>query len=185
MSYFEREEVIVSRDCPAVTIPYGSPVTIEKGCSATITQKLGNSFTVIVEGNMYRIEGIDGDAIGQEIKEEEIFVPEQPATEKTIEEACWVVLAEVFDPEIPVDIVNLGLVYKCHVTQEGPDNFSVLLDMTLTAPGCGMGPIIAEEARFKVLTIQGVSKAEVNLVWDPPWSREMMSESARLQLGML
>lgn len=185
MSYFEREEVIVSRDCPAVTIPYGSPVTIESGCSATITQKLGNSYTVIVEGNMYRIEGVDGDAIGQETKEQEVFIPAQPATEETIEEACWTVLAEVFDPEIPVDIVNLGLVYKCHVTQKDPGHFSVLLDMTLTAPGCGMGPIIAEEARFKVLTIQGVQQAEVNLVWDPPWSREMMSESARLQLGML
>lgn len=185
MSYFEREEVIVSRDCPAVTIPYGSPVTIEKGCSATITQKLGNSYTVIVEGNMYRVEGVDGDAIGQEIKTVETFIPEQPATEKTIEEACWVVLTEVFDPEIPVDIVNLGLVYKCHVTQENADEFSVVLDMTLTAPGCGMGPIIAEEARAKVLNIQGVTQADVNLVWDPPWSRDMMSESARLQLGML
>lgn len=185
MSYFEREDVIVTRDCPAVTIPYGSPVTIEKGCSATITQKLGNSYTVIVEGNMYRIEGVDGDAIGQEIKEEEVFMPELPLSEKTIEDACWIVLSEVFDPEIPVDIVNLGLVYKCYVTQEGPEKFAVLLDMTLTAPGCGMGPIIAEEARFKVLTIKGVDKVDVNLVWDPPWSREMMSESARLQLGMM
>lgn len=185
MSYFEREDVVVSRDCPALTIPYGSPVTIEKGCMATISQKLGNSYTVIVEGNMYRIEGVDGDAIGQEIKEDEIFVPEQPATVKTIEDACWVVLTQVFDPEIPVDIVNLGLVYTCHVTETEPGNFAVLLDMTLTAPGCGMGPVIAEEARFKVLTIQGVNKVDVNLVWDPPWSREMMSESARLQLGMM
>lgn len=185
MSYFEREDVIVNRDCPALTIPYGSPVTIEKGCMATITQKLGNSFTVIVEGNMYRIEGVDGDAIGQEIKEEEIYVPEQPATVKTIEDACWIVLTEVFDPEIPVDIVNLGLVYKCHITEQETGAFSVIIDMTLTAPGCGMGPVIAEEARFKVLTIQGVNKVDVNLVWDPPWSREMMSESARLQLGMM
>lgn len=185
MSYFEREDVIVSRDCPAVTIPYGSPVTIEAGCTATITQKLGNSYTVIVEGNMYRIEGVDGDAIGQEIKEEEVFTPEYPLSEQTIEDACWVVLTQVFDPEIPVDIVNLGLVYTCHVTQNGPEAFSVVLDMTLTAPGCGMGPIIAEEARFKVLTIKGVESVEVNLVWDPPWSRDMMSESARLQLGMM
>lgn len=185
MSYFEREDVVVSRDCPALTIPYGSPVTIEKGCMATISQKLGNSYTVLVEGNMYRIEGVDGDAIGQESKTERAFIPEQPATEKTIEDACWVVLSEVFDPEIPVDIVNLGLVYTCHVTQDAPDEFSVVLDMTLTAPGCGMGPVIAEEARFQVLTIQGVKKVDVNLVWDPPWSREMMSESARLQLGMM
>lgn len=185
MSYFEREDVVVSRDCPALTIPYGSPVTIEKGCMATISQKLGNSYTVIVEGNMYRIEGVDGDALGQEIKEDEVYLPEQPATEKTIEDACWIVLTQVFDPEIPVDIVNLGLVYTCHVTQKSPGSFAVVLDMTLTAPGCGMGPIIAEEARFKVLTIKGVEQVEVNLVWDPPWSRDMMSESARLQLGMM
>lgn len=185
MSYFNREEVVVTRDCPAVTVPYGTPVTIEEGCRAVITQQLGSSFTVIVEGNMYRIEGVDADAIGKEVAKEEKFIPEQPATEKTVEEACWIVLTEVFDPEIPVDIVNLGLIYRCDVTQEGPDEFSVIVDMTLTAPGCGMGTFIAEEARAKVMNIQGVKNAHVELVWDPPWSREMMSESARLQLGMM
>ncbi len=185
MSYFNREEVIVTRDCPAVTVPFGTPVTIEEGCKAVITQQLGSSYTVVVEGNMYRIEGVDADAIGKDLIEIEPFVPEQPATEETVEEACWVVLTEVFDPEIPVDIVNLGLVYRCNVSQEGPDDFHVQIDMTLTAPGCGMGTFIAEEARSKVLNIQGVSQAHVDLVWDPPWSREMMSESARLQLGML
>src|SRR5690625_2607206 len=134
---------------------------------------------------MYRIEGVDADAIGKEVASHEPFIPEQPATEETIEEACWVVLTEVFDPEIPVDIVNLGLVYRCNVSQEGPDDFHVQIDMTLTAPGCGMGTFIAEEARSKVLNIQGVSQAPGELVWDPPWSRGMMSESARLQFGML
>jgi len=185
MSYFNREEVTVSRDCPAVTVPYGTPVTIEAGCKAIITQELGSSYTVVVEGNMYRIEGVDGDAIGKEVHEQEKFIPEQPATEDTIEEACWQLLTEVYDPQLPVDIVNLGLIYRCNVTQEGPDEFHVAIDMTLTAPGCGMGTFIAEEARGKVLSIQGVTQAEVELVWDPPWSREMMSESARLQLGML
>src|SRR5690625_4277674 len=185
MSYFNREEVEVIRDCPAVTVPYGTPVTIEAGCRAIITQQLGSSFTVIVEGNMYRIEGVDADAIGKEVVEQEKYIPEQPATEETIEEACWVVLTEVFDPEIPVDIVNLGLIYRCDVTQEGPDEFNVVVHMTLTAPGCGMGTFIAEEARSKVMSIQGVKNAHVELVWDPPWSREMMSQSARLQLGMM
>src|SRR5690625_7736072 len=96
MSYFNREEVIVTRDCPAVTVPFGTPVTIEEGCKAVITQQLGSSYTVVVEGNMYRIEGVDADAIGKDLVEIEPFVPEQPATEETVEEACWVVLTEVF-----------------------------------------------------------------------------------------
>ncbi|MBY6346261.1 putative Fe-S cluster assembly protein SufT [Providencia rettgeri] len=186
MSYFERHDVLVSRDCPAVSIPYGAPVTIESGCTATITQKLGGSYTVMVEGNLYRIEGVDADALGFESQDKpEVFVPELPLSEKTIEDAAWIVLSSVYDPEIPVDIVNLGLVYACHVTQTGPETFSMTMEMTLTAPGCGMGTMIADEARYKLETIQGVEKAVVDLVWDPPWSRERMSESARLQLGML
>jgi len=185
VSYHNREDVVVSRDCPAVTIPYGSPVTIEAGCVATITQRLGGSFTVVVEGNLYRVEGSDGDALGQEPIKEEVFVPELPLSEKTIEEAAWTVLTNVFDPEIPVDIVNLGLVYKCNVTQNSAESYHIRMDMTLTAPGCGMGTMIADEARLKLLSIQGVDAVDVELVWDPPWSREMMSESARLQLGML
>ncbi|MCX5592476.1 putative Fe-S cluster assembly protein SufT [Alcaligenes endophyticus] len=186
MSYFDREEVEVLRDCPAVSIPYGAPVTVEKGCMATITQKLGGSYTVMVEGNLYRIEGVDGDALGFDPHEKPpVFVPEKPLTEKTVEDAAWVVLTEVFDPEIPVDIVNLGLVYECKVEQTGPEAFNIQMNMTLTAPGCGMGTMIADEARYKLLTIEGVENVVVDLVWDPPWSRERMSESARLQLGML
>lgn len=186
MSYFERQDVLVARDCPAVSIPYGAPVTIEQGCTATITQKLGGSYTVMVEGNLYRIEGVDADALGFDAHEKpEVFVPELPLSEKTVEDAAWIVLSSVYDPEIPVDIVNLGLVYECKVAQTGPDAFSIVMNMTLTAPGCGMGTMIADEARYKLLTIQGVEEAVVDLVWDPPWSRERMSESARLQLGML
>jgi len=185
LSYFDREDVVISRDCPAVTIPYGSPVTIEAGCMATITQRLGGSFTVLVEGNLYRVEGSDADALGQEVVEREVFVPEQPLSEKTIEDAAWIVLTQVFDPEIPVDIVNLGLVYTCAVSQLEADKYAIRMEMTLTAPGCGMGTMIADEARFKLQSIQGVEQVDVDLVWDPPWSRDMMSESARLQLGML
>lgn len=183
---FNRQEVIVSRDCPAVTVPYGSPVTIEAGCEAIITQQLGNTYTVMVEGNLYRIEGKDGDALGFEVIEEEKHIHEGPITAEVIEDAAWNMLSTCYDPEIPVDIVNLGLVYECNVSPAGaPESFRVEVKMTLTAPGCGMGTMIADEARNKLLNIEGVDEAMVDLVWDPPWSREMISEPARLQLGLL
>lgn len=184
MSY-ARQEVIVNRDCPAVTVPYGSPVTIEEGCSATITQQLGGSYTVVVEGNLYRIEGADGDALGFEPAETVTSVPEGPATAQSVEDSAWALLATCFDPEIPVDIVNLGLVYSCNVLPAGPEKFRIEVQMTLTAPGCGMGTMIADEARSKLLSIHGVDEVTVDLVWDPPWSREMISEPARLQMGLL
>lgn len=184
MSY-TRQDVIVSRDCPAVTVPYGSAVTIEKGCEATITQQLGGTYTVLVQGNMYRIEGVDGDALGFEASEPLVHRHEGEVTAQAIEDAAWSMLATCFDPEIPVDIVALGLVYRCKVTQLGEEQFRVEVDMTLTAPGCGMGTMIADEARDKLLAIHGVEEAKVDLVWDPPWSREMISEPARLQLGLL
>ncbi|MGP1613861.1 MAG: putative Fe-S cluster assembly protein SufT [Pollutimonas bauzanensis] len=184
MSY-ARQEVIVNRDCPAVTIPYGSPVTIEEGCSATITQQLGGSYTVMVEGNLYRIEGADGDALGFEPDEAQVHVPEGPVTAQSVEDAAWSLLATCYDPEIPIDIVNLGLVYSCIVSPAGDDQFRIEVQMTLTAPGCGMGTMIADEARSKLLSIHGVDEVKVDLVWDPPWSREMISEPARLQMGLL
>lgn len=184
MSY-ARQEVIVNRDCPAVTVPYGSPVTIEEGCSATITQQLGGSYTVVVEGNLYRIEGVDGDALGFDPIEAQSHIPEGPVTAQSVEDAAWSLLATCYDPEIPVDIVNLGLVYGCKVLPAGDDKFRIEAQMTLTAPGCGMGTMIADEARSKLLSIHGVDEVKVDLVWDPPWSREMISEPARLQMGLL
>lgn len=184
MSY-ARQEVIVNRDCPAVTVPYGSPVTIEEGCSATITQQLGGSYTVVVEGNLYRIEGIDGDALGFEPIEEQKLGHDGPVTAQSVEDYAWSVLSTCYDPEIPIDIVNLGLVYSCKVLPASDDQFRIEVQMTLTAPGCGMGTMIADEARSKLLSIHGVEEVTVDLVWDPPWSREMISEPARLQMGLL
>ena len=184
MMHLKSEEIEVLRDCPAVTIPYGSPVTIEKGM-AVITQQLGSSITVMVQGNLYRIEGGDADALGLEVQEVEQHIPEGPVTEEYVQERAWEVLSTCFDPEIPVDIVNLGLVYGCDVIPLGDDRFRIEMRMTLTAPGCGMGTMIADEARNKLLNIHGVDEVSVDLVWDPPWSREMMSESARLQMGLL
>jgi len=185
MMHLKSEEIEVLRDCPAVTIPYGSPVTIEKGCMAVITQQLGSSVTVMVQGNLYRVEGQDVDALGLEVQEVERHIPEGPVTEEYVKDTAWQQLATCFDPEIPVDIVNLGLVYGLDILPLGEDSFRIEMRMTLTAPGCGMGTMIADEARSKLLNIYGVEEVEVDLVWDPPWSREMMSESARLQLGML
>jgi len=185
MMHLKSEEIEVLRDCPAVTIPYGSPVTIEKGCTAVITQKLGSSITVMVQGNLYRVEGEDADALGLEVEVVERHVPEGPVTEEYVKDMAWELMTTCFDPEIPVDIVNLGLVYGCDVIPLGDERFRLEVRMTLTAPGCGMGTMIADEARSKLLNIHGVEEVTVDLVWDPPWSREMMSESARLQLGLL
>src|SRR5699024_12334728 len=128
MSYVNREEVIASRDCPAVTVPFGTPVTIEEGCKAVITQQLGSSYTVVIEGNMYRIEGVDADAIGKVVASHEPFIPEQPATEETIEEECCDVLTEGFDPKIHVDIENLALVSRCNVCQDDQYHFRLRID---------------------------------------------------------
>jgi probable FeS assembly SUF system protein SufT len=168
-----------------VAVPYGSPVTIEKGCTAIITQQLGGSYTVVVEGNMYRVEGVDADALGFEPTEDAKYIPEGPITVESVEEAAWTLLGTCYDPEIPVDIVNLGLVYSCEVLPLSENHYRIEVKMTLTAPGCGMGPMIADEARSKLLSIHGVDEVEVDLVWDPPWSREMISEPARLQMGLL
>jgi len=179
------EEIRVNRDCPAASIPYGAPVTIEEGCMAQITQQLGGAYTVLVEGNLYRIEGKDADALGLEPAETNIPRPEGEITADYVERMAWEQLSSCYDPEIPVDIVSLGLVYGCAVTSVGKERFHIACQMTLTAPGCGMGTMIADEARVKLLDIPGVEDATVDLVWDPPWSREHMSEAARLQLGML
>lgn len=152
---------------------------------AVITQQLGGSITVMVQGNLYRVEGKDADALGLEVEEHAQPELEGPVTEQYVKDMAWQMLSTCFDPEIPVDIVNLGLVYGCEVTPLEQGRFRIDVRMTLTAPGCGMGTMIADEARSKLLNIHGVDEVVVDLVWDPPWSREMMSEVARLQMGML
>lgn len=185
MSY-GKQEVIVSRDCPAVSVPYGGLVTIEQGCVAQITQQLGGSYTVYVDGNLYRVDGSEADALGFEpTPASEAPAPEGPATLQSVQDAAWSLLATCYDPEIPIDIVNLGLVYSCEVLPSTEGQFRIDVKMTLTAPGCGMGTMIADEARVKLLSIHGVDEVAVDLVWDPPWSREMISEHARLEMGLM
>jgi len=176
--------ITVSRDVDAVLIPLGTPVLIPEGAQVRMTQELGGSYTVAVNGNLARVEGKDADALGM-TEVEAVEQPEnKPAEGPVSEEELWNVLKTCYDPEIPVNIVDLGLVYDCHVvdTDEGKNHVDVI--MTLTAPGCGMGPFIVDDVRQKVLSVANVSDVEVELVFDPPWDRSMMSDEAKLQLGM-
>jgi len=177
------EPFTLSRDVTAVIIPAGEELTLREGTSGFITQSLGGSFTVYVEGNLFRISGFDADAIGKE-PEAAPKVPDN-ATDADIEALIWEQLKTCYDPEIPVDIVNLGLVYRCDVTSLGNGQRSVSIDMTLTAPGCGMGEILVADAREKVAVIPTISDVSVELVFDPPWNADMMSDEARLQTGLM
>lgn len=169
--------VTIERDVEVSRIPSGEKITLPANTQVVITQALGGSFTILVpsQAGLYRIEGQDADAIGQEKPAETA----QPA-DGNLEQAVWNQLKTCYDPEIPVNIVDLGLVYSLDL-KEG----SVTVQMTLTAPGCGMGPIIASEARQKILTLDGITDASVELVWDPPWSPERISEDGKQKLGMV
>ncbi|TDK21751.1 putative Fe-S cluster assembly protein SufT [Luteimonas aestuarii] len=177
------EPVRFERDCDVVMVPQGESVTLPAGSVGYITQGLGGSWTVFVEGNLFRIAGKDGDAIGKE--------PPQPlelaedADDDAVERLVWQQLRTCFDPEIPINIVDLGLVYEAAVQPREAGRRTVDVKMTLTAPGCGMGEILVEDVRSKLELIPTVDEADVELVFDPPWNRMMMSESARLETGML
>ncbi len=177
------EPFSLSRDVKAVIIPAGEELQLREGTSGFITQALGGSFTVYVEGNLFRIAGADADALGKE----PVPAPEIPenATDSDIEEVIWKQLMTCYDPEIPVDIVNLGLVYKCDVVSLGNGERSVSVDMTLTAPGCGMGEILVQDAQEKISVIPTIADVTVELVFDPPWNQGMMSDEARLQTGLM
>ena len=177
------EPVTLIRDVKAIIIPAGESVTLREGTEGFITQALGGSFTVYVEGNLFRISGADADALGKEPVPPPA-VPED-ATDEDIENVIWEQLKTCYDPEIPVDIVNLGLVYRCDVKPLGNGERAVSVDMTLTAPGCGMGDVLIQDAREKIAVIPTVSDVTVELVFDPPWNVGMMSEEARLQTGMM
>jgi len=170
------------RDCDVVMIPSGDEVTMPAGTVGYITQALGGSFTVFVEGNLFRVAGTDADAIGKE----PVTPPELPedATEEDVEKLVWEQLKTIYDPEIPVNIVDLGLVYHCTLESDGDGGRRVAIDMTLTAPGCGMGPILVEDVRSKVSLIPTIGEVDVELVFEPPWNHMMMSEAARLETGM-
>jgi probable FeS assembly SUF system protein SufT len=173
------EPIVFERDCNAVMVPQGETVNLPAGQNGYITQALGGSFTVFVDGNLFRIDGKDADAIGKE--------PPVPielaadASEEEVEKLVWQQLRTCFDPEIPINIVDLGLIYNCEIKEEGR---RVEIKMTLTAPGCGMGPILAQDVQQRIESLPEVEHAEIEVVFDPPWDQNMMSEAARLELGM-
>ena len=178
------DPVTLSRDVEAAVIPVGERVTLQKGQQAQITQSLGGSYTVIVNGNMFRVEGKDADALGLEVAAKPASTG-APVSQENLEKEIWNQLRSCYDPEIPVNIVDLGLIYDCHLTPLAAGNYRVDVKMTLTAPGCGMGPVLAQDVQNKVLSLEGVDDVAVELVWDPPWNQAMMTEEAKLQLGLL
>lgn len=176
------EPVSFSRDCEAVLVPQGDVVTLPAGSVGYITQSLGGSFTVFVEGNLFRIAGRDADALGKEAQ----GAPQLPAnaSDEDVEKLIWAQLRTCYDPEIPVNIVDLGLVYRCDLTRDADGKRAVRVEMTLTAPGCGMGDILVSDVDSKLREIPTVARVDVELVFDPPWNQSMMSDLARLETGM-
>jgi probable FeS assembly SUF system protein SufT len=178
---FSREETVLTREVDAIQIPDGTPTRLPAGTPVMITQSLGDTYTVMpVYGGMFRIDGRDADALGKE--------PVRPAADSgdgaNLEERVWNEMRRCYDPEIPVNIVDLGLVYDCTVAPH-PDGGDALVTvrMTLTAPGCGMGEVLAADVRRRVEGLPGVREADVEIVFDPPWNKDMMTEAAKLQLG--
>ena len=176
------EMVHLNRDCVALMVPQGAQIMLREGTEVRIMQDKGNSFTVDVYGNLARIEAKDADALGKEVHDPLEDLPD----DATVEDKVKMLLESVYDPEIPVSVVALGLIYRCDITPvKGNDGFySVDIDMTLTAPGCGMGPVIAADAKAKLESIPEVEHVHIEIVFDPPWDRSMMSDEAKLQLGM-
>ena len=173
----ERRIVTTTRDCPGRLVPTGDPITIPAGIFITLTQTLGGSFTVVVNGNMARIAGADADAIGLTV--EPLTFADSDTPDAVDVAHVWHALRSVYDPEIPVNIADLGLIYAVRIVGSKVD-----IDMTLTAPGCGMGPVLIGEVKDRVCQVPNLSDVDVDLVFDPPWSRDMMTEEAQLELGV-
>src|SRR5580693_1296537 len=173
MRAYENEPVVIQRDVEAIMVPSGQPITLKLGLAGYITQALGGSFTLYVEGNLYRISGEQADAIGKEV----VRPPQLPpnATEEDVRELAWQQMRSCFDPEIPINIVDLGLVYTCEVQPNEDGTRDLAITMTLTAPGCGMGDILVQDVKEKVAAIPTVHAVNVNMTFDPPWSQSMMS----------
>jgi probable FeS assembly SUF system protein SufT len=183
-------ERTLSREVTATQIPSGDKQTLPAGSRVMIHQTLGGSYTVQTDFGLFRIDGLDGDALGEQVKDNTV----QAATlvdGAPDPEAIWAQLRQVFDPEIPVNIVDLGLVYSMDIEKtdaappETQPGYRVNVAMTLTAPGCGMGPAIAEDAKSKILLVPGVSDADVRITWDPPWNQQMISEEGKMKLGLI
>ena len=170
--------VLAQEDTPARRVPDGTPLTIPKNTFVAITQALGGNYTLVYNGQMVRVDGTDADKLG--LESEKLSFPE-PVDDQIHADQVWQALGTVYDPEIPVDLVNLGLVYDVRIDQDAKQ---VEIDMTLTAPSCGMGPVLVGDVEYRVKRVPNVKTVNVQLVFDPPWSRDVMSEEAQLETGM-
>lgn len=183
-------EIELTREVAAIQIPSGDEITLPQGMRVIITQSLGGTHTVATDFGLARISSQDVDALGIEKNQSETPATRkvndgQAASESDLSTAVWEQLKTVFDPEIPVNIVDLGLVYDCVLIDGEKGGKKVNVKMTLTAPGCGMGPTIAADAQAKILTIDVIEDAAVELVWDPPWNQDMISMEGKMKLGMV
>jgi len=187
-----QKEVELNRDVTATLIPHGEDFTLSKGEKVTITHRLGGNFTVMTLQGMYRIAAKDADALGENEGDSADSVDatqknqsddhlSEPVGVKEIKEN----LKSVFDPEIPVNVVDLGLIYRIEIEERKDSGRIALVDLTLTAPGCGMGPVIAEDVKGKILELPGIDDAEVEIVWDPPWTQDLISEEGKMELGLI
>lgn len=180
------EEKTLTREVTAIQIPSGDSITLPVGTPVVITQTLGGTYTVATSAGLARISSEDADALGVDLEEEK---QKSEETEKIkdlpLEEQVWHQLKQVFDPEIPVDIVNLGLVYDCTLSDGEEDGKVANVKMTLTAPGCGMGPVIAADAQARIMTLDEIEDAKVELVWEPAWNQDMITEEGKMKLGMI
>ncbi len=185
MNVYPSNPIPLGRDCQAIQIPSGENVMLPQGTPVWVMQSLGGTYTLMTEnGLMVRLAGKDADAIGRE----PVSAPQAeaaPTTPEAVEKLVWSQLATCYDPEIPVNIVELGLVYRCQVAPLPDGDYKVDVKFTLTAPGCGMGEVLKTDIRNKILSVPGVKEVAAEVVFDPPWSREKMSEAAKLQLGLM
>jgi probable FeS assembly SUF system protein SufT len=172
----ERRMVVTQREVDARLVPVGTPIKIPADTFVTLTQSLGGNYTVVHNGNMARVDGTDADALGFEA---EVIAFDEVEGDGVSEAQVWQVLDTIFDPEIPVSIVALGLVYEVKISDQ-----HVQIHMTLTAPGCGMGPVLVDDVKYRVAKVPNVKSIDVELVFDPPWTRDKMSEEAQLETGM-
>ena len=180
------ETTTLTRDVEASVVPVGTKVTLQKGEQAYITQSLGGAYSVVVNGNMFRIDGKDADALGLAAAAKPKNATGQPRTKEELEKEVWNQLKTCYDPEIPVNVVDLGLIYDCQLAPIGDGKtFKADVKMTLTAPGRGMGPVLAQDVQNKLLSVEEIDEANVELVWDPPWNQGMMTDAAKLQLGLM
>jgi probable FeS assembly SUF system protein SufT len=182
----DNNPITLERDCDAVLIPVGTPIILPEGSVVLVTQALGGSYTVNVNGNLARIDAKNADALGFEIENNvDTNIDKEITGDGSVDEdMIWDQLRTCYDPEIPINIVELGLIYECNITPLGADGNQIDIVMTLTAAGCGMGDFLAEDVRAKIYTIPNVTKVNVYVIFEPPWSQDMMSEAARLETGM-